>query len=372
MAEALAVIGLVSSIVQFVDFGTKVIHRLEEFTSNAGDVPKTFRSIQAQLPLIIDALERTRAQGDAGRISDKSAQVLKPVVEDSLERVKFLAQILDKAVPAADASNLQKRLKALKSLAYDKDVQDCVDRLQGNIHTLIFHQTTSHSDICDKLAQELKRLSLPASSAAEKYTFGLNLGNAPHIEEELFVGRESELRQLREWLLPRDDMSSQNVVALSGLGGVGKTQLAIKFAKQSHENYSSAFWLNAKNEITLKQAFIALSRLVWKSGQSQTVEDNVGEDQIVMQMRRWFSEPDNNRWLLIFDNYDDPSFSGLSSSTGYDIRNFFPHSFQGSILITTRSTRLVFAKILRLQKLESVQQSMAILASRSGRDLGRG
>ena len=51
MAEALAVVGLVSSIVQFVDFGTKIIRRLEEFTSNAGDVPKTFRSIQAQLPL---------------------------------------------------------------------------------------------------------------------------------------------------------------------------------------------------------------------------------------------------------------------------------------------------------------------------------
>src|SRR5438045_2879287 len=145
MAEALAVVGLVSSIVQFVDFGTKIIRRLEEFTSNAGDVPKTFRSIQAQLPLIIDALERTRAQGDAGRISDKSAQALKPVLDDSLERVEFLSHILDKAIPATDASNLQKRLKALKSLAYDKAVQDCIDRLQDNIHTLMFHQTTSHS-----------------------------------------------------------------------------------------------------------------------------------------------------------------------------------------------------------------------------------
>jgi hypothetical protein len=109
----------------------------------------------------------------------------------------------------------------LQSLAYDKDVQDCIDRLQGNIHTLIFHQTTSQSDICDKLAQELKRLSLPSSSTMERYTLGLNLGNAPQIDEELFVGRESELKQLREWLLPRDDLLSQNVVALSGLGGVG-------------------------------------------------------------------------------------------------------------------------------------------------------
>jgi len=371
MAEALAVIGLVSSIVQFIDFGTKIIRRLEEFTSNAADVPKTFRSIQAQLPLMIDALERTGAQSDAGRISDQSAHALKPVIDDSLEQVRFLAHILDKAIPATDASTLQKRLKAFKSLAYDKDVQDCIDRLQGNIHTLIFHQTTRHSDICDKLAQELKRLTLHSSSTTEKYAFGLNLGNAPHIEEELFVGRESDLRQLREWLLPRGELLSQSVVALSGLGGVGKTQLAIKFAKQSHDNYSSTLWLNAKDETTLKQAFVALARLVLKVDQSQTV-DHVGEDQIMWQMRQWLSEPDNNRWLLIFDNYDDPSFSGLNSSTGYDIRNFFPHRFQGSILITTRSKRLVFAKILRLQKLESLQESIAILSSRSGRNLERG
>ena len=43
MAEALAIVGLVSAIVQFVDFGGKVLERLNEFNSDVHDVPKRFK-----------------------------------------------------------------------------------------------------------------------------------------------------------------------------------------------------------------------------------------------------------------------------------------------------------------------------------------
>ena len=62
----------------------------------------------------------------------------------------------------------------------------------------------------------------------------------------------------------------------------------------------------------------------------------------------------------------------MDSSPGYDIRAYFPHQAHGSILITTRSPRLLFAKQLPLKKLEDVEQSLAVLAARSGRRINGG
>jgi CO dehydrogenase nickel-insertion accessory protein CooC1 len=61
---------------------------------------------------------------------------------------------------------------------------------------------------------------------------------------------------LDKWLFA--DTSKQNIVAIYGLGGIGKTQFSIHFAKQYKDRYSSIVWLNAKDENTLKTSFLNL------------------------------------------------------------------------------------------------------------------
>ena len=56
MAEALAIVSLISSIVQFVDFSSKIVHRLNEFHSSLDEVPKSFRDVKIELPLLVDTL----------------------------------------------------------------------------------------------------------------------------------------------------------------------------------------------------------------------------------------------------------------------------------------------------------------------------
>jgi uncharacterized coiled-coil protein SlyX len=116
MAEALALVGLVSSIIQFVDFGTKVIHRLNEFQCTVTEVPKSFRDVKNQLPLLIDTLKRTQNQADAGYVSEETAKALKPVVEGCSSQVQLLSSILDKTLPANKASNWQRGLQLSKVL----------------------------------------------------------------------------------------------------------------------------------------------------------------------------------------------------------------------------------------------------------------
>ena len=209
-----------------------------------------------------------------------------------------------------------------------------------------------------------------SEAVAPNYNLGLRLGSAPQINEEDFVGREVELEELQKLLAPR--RKSQNVVALYGLGGIGKTQLSIQFARRSVDIYTSIFWLNAQDESTLKAGLAALAAQVMAEQKSASIYDSHEEERMVQQLREWLSRPDNDGWLLLYDNYDNPLVPGITSTRSYDIRNYFPHRVQGSILITTRSPRLGFAKQLAVKKLTDINQSLSILATRSGREIVRG
>lgn len=89
-----------------------------------------------------------------------------------------------------------------------------------------------------------------------------------------------------------------------------------------------------------------------------SADDSYEEERMVEQVRQWLSQPDNNRWLVLYDNYDNPLLPGITSTTSYDIRDYFPHRAHGSILITTRSPRLGFAKQLAVKKLDDLAQKL--------------
>lgn len=212
---------------------------------------------------------------------------------------------------------------------------------------------------------------LDLSRQSAKFDYGLHLANVPQIVEGGFIGRGADVEQLCEWLTPQTAPPSQRVVAIVGTGGMGKTQLSVKYAKQHQDRYSSIFWLNAKDEFTLKHDFVKLSKIVINGAQAMSTVP-INEELVVEQVHQWLSCSGNHRWLLIFDNYDHPKLPGVKSPTGYDIRRYFPSRSQGSILITTRSNRLTFARQLKLAKLQDVNESIKILNSRSGRDLNSG
>ena len=158
---------------------------------------------------------------------------------------------------------------------------------------------------------------------------------------------------------------------------MGKTQLSLHFARQHHQCYSAVIWLNASSEVALKTAYMSLAQRIQRhnkqreAGQSEVIVQ-LKQEQAIQLVRQWLSQAENKTWLLMFDNYDDPRLPGIRSSTGYDIRTFFPYSTQGSILITTRSSRITFAKSLRLNKFNDLNLSLAVLTRRSGRQAHEG
>ena len=166
------------------------------------------------------------------------------------------------------------------------------------------------------------------------------------------------------------DHNTRSIVVLHGLGGVGKTQLALAYAIRHEEKYTSIFWLNANDENSLRLSFRAVAQQVLKYQPSTSLLTGVDLDdldQVVYAVKAWLDLQKNTRWLMIYDNYDNPRTPRNADSSAVDIRRFLPGPNQGSIVITTRSAQVSEGCRIHVQKLPNIQEGLEILSNTSGR-----
>jgi tetratricopeptide (TPR) repeat protein len=129
--------------------------------------------------------------------------------------------------------------------------------------------------------------------------------NIPLERNPFFAGREDILGQIHEALL------STKKAAISGLGGIGKTQTAVEYAYRHKENYGQILWVKAESKESLTSDFAQLASLL------NLPEKNVqNQQEVVKAVYRWLQQ--HEHWLLILDNADDlslasPFIQGLQS-----------------------------------------------------------
>ena len=71
--------------------------------------------------------------------------------------------------------------------------------------------------------------------------------NIPSSRNPFFLGRENELTQIRYRLQAGQAMALSQPQAIGGLGGIGKTQLALEYAYRYHQDYIAVLWAHAEN-----------------------------------------------------------------------------------------------------------------------------
>ena len=151
-----------------------------------------------------------------------------------------------------------------------------------------------------------------AEVAARPGSAAAPIWHVPYRRNVSFTGREGLLEELHHTLAPAA------AVALTGLGGIGKTQLALEYAYRHRDEYRVVWWVRAGDEATLAADYAGLAAalgLPEREAKKQAA--------VVAAVRLWLEQ--NTGWLLVFDNADSRE----------EVRDCVPQS-QGAVIITSR------------------------------------
>jgi hypothetical protein len=205
-----------------------------------------------------------------------------------------------------------------------------------------------------------------------EYSIDVSLSRIPKAAK--FVARRKELSDMHELLDGRDGRS---ISVLHGLGGIGKTQLAVSYLHQHKSRYSAIFWIDASSNDSVMLGFNNIARQILRQHPSTATLASVdlegSASRVAEAVISWLRLAGNTRWLLIFDNYDNPKVTGSTSPDVVDLSQYIPDCDHGYILVTTRSSRVDLGSRVHIQKLTKIEEGLAILANTSGRvELAKG
>lgn len=179
------------------------------------------------------------------------------------------------------------------------------------------------------------------------------IDNLPFRPNPFFTGREAELEQIRTQLQDTGTAAITQPVSISGLGGIGKTELALEYAHRSYRDvYRTVLWVNAADEGKLQASYDSIAQLL------KLPDCNIqGPEQRIQAVKDWLRE--HMSWLLIMDNADDLSLAN----------SFLPSQPLGHVLFTTRSQLVSDSDIAAQITVEEMtpERGLDFLLRRSGR-----
>ena len=152
-------------------------------------------------------------------------------------------------------------------------------------------------------------------AAAPRFPLALPpVWNVPHHPNPNFTGRDTLLEDLERPGTGQRVVLSQ---AITGLGGVGKTAVAAEYAYRHRGDFDVVWWVRADKAVTMAQDMADLATAIGISADADL-------DAAVEAVRAWLEG--NDRWLLVFDNAEDPAAVAARA----------PRGGGGKVLITSR------------------------------------
>ncbi|KAM0244378.1 hypothetical protein ACHAP5_006285 [Fusarium lateritium] len=199
--------------------------------------------------------------------------------------------------------------------------------------------------ICGELKRWMKKIqeakSKPQKSAHVAHCL------IPYTYNPDFVGRSEILELLRDQLGHTNTQSRSKGhlrAALHGLGGIGKTQIALAYSFWLQETFKdiSVYWVHASSIERFSQAYTNIARECKIPGHEDPSFDALSE------VKDWLESKESGQWLMIIDNADDMRLffpqadkSSKSMTSNEDsLGQFIPECSQGTILITTRNMQV--------------------------------
>src|SRR5205814_1912347 len=172
------------------------------------------------------------------------------------------------------------------------------------------------------------------------------LWNIPYRRNPFFTGREEILTYLHNVLTENKTAAAlTQAQAISGLGGIGKTQIAIEYVYRYRESYDAFLWVTASSRDTLITDFMSLAGLL-----HLPERDEQNQDIAIAAVKGWLAT--HKSWLLILDNADD-----LKA-----VAELLPMQTSGKVLLTTRLQALgPIAQSIEVEKMGAKEGLLFLL-----------
>jgi hypothetical protein len=367
-AEAILVLGVISSIISIID-GTKQVYSA---ATNAQGLPGAFREVVARLPIVQNILSSAKHHIVEGHADEDSCKGVKLVVDACEKKAEKLDGLFHKVISADGASDLKRYYKAVKAYGKGNEVEKLMKGILEDVQLLSCEHgmKTATKAQQEQLTQAITEVSAVTPSVPEQdfqetgitanyseagiqyIAQGENItqgearkgigssmprpSDAKITSQSLpsatpaFFGRESELKATGDCLLNKDP--SQKIVVLTGIGGLGKTQIALHFWSTHATSYQSRVWIDATSLATVLSSFREVARAV--GGSVALGCNDVAPRQPMIAVKSWLALAENNKWLLVIDNVED-------LDCDYNLQDIIPKCNHGAILVTTTQSETV-------------------------------
>ena len=199
------------------------------------------------------------------------------------------------------------------------------------------------------------------------------------LRNESFVGRDTLLGCVQDHLSAN---SPTKTIVLTGTGGIGKTQTALKFAWSQKSQFTTMLWLHSGSANSIRASYLDFANrivayyaslvkngrppypliakclgfedLVDDEGCVTTEQKNL--DRVAVAVNTWLESPKNTQWLAIYDGYDDPEV--------FQIRDYLPASLPGTIIVTSRRRDWAgFGRVIEVPLFEEEESLELLLRS---------
>jgi tetratricopeptide (TPR) repeat protein len=173
--------------------------------------------------------------------------------------------------------------------------------------------------------------------------------NIPYSRNAFFLGREGILSRLHTQLQAGQALALSQPQAINGLGGIGKTQIAVEYAYRHRSMYQAILWVQSDTRDNLISSFTSIAQLL-----HLPVKEEEDKNIIIQSVMQWLRR--HGAWLLIFDNADDLEI----------VRDFIPATFEGHVILTTRAQAMGRLALKIEVEIMSPEEGALFLLRRSG------
>lgn len=165
--------------------------------------------------------------------------------------------------------------------------------------------------------------------------------SAPYTYRSDFISKISE------------QLNKNKVAVITGLGGIGKTQLAANYITEYMNKYKLIGWINASNILSIQNSYI---ELVEKLDSEYKYTNIINQDFVLKYMKNWLENHED--WLIIYDNVKNPK----------ELKEVLPNPINGHIIITSQKAKWSkFNPTIELKKLTR-EESISFLMKKAEKD----